>query len=223
MKPTIFRTAKKICAMAVLALAFLAWTSGPAQATTFAFDQTYFFDNTTMVTSSALANNSIEVAITAVTNPFSLAVTATDLTQADFKSQSGSFPNRLCLGYADNGDCLEYTVAPTPLTGATGPIQITISWLKNTNPTTASPLIIQAEGTAAFSSQLLNQTYFPCGGSFTTCPTDFDDPSDTGTTDNFSRFVESFTPSTVPEPATLVLLGSGLVGAVSRSRRRRQR
>lgn len=207
-------------------MAFLAWTSVSAEATAVSFDQTFFFDNTTPVASSTDANNFIEIAITSTGTPFSLAVIATDLTQEDFQAQAGNFSDRLCLGIADNGDCIEYTV--TPVGTFTGPIQISLGWLKDTNPITQSPLIIQAEGNDPFSSELRNQTYFPCGfGGLQTCdPDDPDadtDPADTGTTDNFSRFINSFTPQSAPtpEPATIVLLGTGLAGVLSRSRRRK--
>jgi hypothetical protein len=214
-------------------MAILALRAVPASATP--FDQTYYFNdqfssdtgNQSPLESSIGATNWIDIAIADFTGT-SLDVTAHEFTQADFATDPetaprGSIPIRSglnCLGSVSamttvngpsNPDCVEYVVGP-PNGTVTGPIQITISWGFDTNPTTTSPIIIQAEGSDPYSSELRNQTYFPCGLN------DCIDPADTGSTDNFSRFTEAYDP--VPEPSALMLLGSGLLSLGYRARRR---
>jgi hypothetical protein len=200
-------------------LVILALRAVPAGATPFAFDQTYYFNDSysengfeqpLLPDSVGSATHSIDVAITTVGpdqngSPFSLDVSAHSLPQLDL----GNFSQLNCLEYSGPG-CVEYVVVPTGV--YSGPIQITIAWSLNTNGTTTSPIIIQAEGSDPYSSELQNQTYFPCG--LRGCI----DPADTGTTDNFSRFAEADNP--VPEPSALMLLGSGLLSLGYRARRR---
>jgi hypothetical protein len=202
----------------------LALPAGAVEASTFSFDQVYFFHDATLLDSNVGANNAIRIQITSIDRPFSLDVSATDVTEEQFAKDAGAFTGSGCLGYLSDGDCVEYTVKPEGTGQYMPPIRITVAWLLDTNSIAPSPLLIQAEGNDPFSSELRDQTYFPDSTDGIHFCQDGDDgecdPGESGTTDNFSRFAIL---NPVPEPGTLLLVGSGVAGAFWRRRRQRQR
>jgi hypothetical protein len=215
-----------------LTLTLLAAVASAVEATPFAFDQVYYFHDATPLGSSVGANNAIRVQISSIDQPFGLSVSAIEETEAEFALEAGAFAGTDCLSFLDDHNCIEYNVKPTGSGTYMPPILITIAWLLDTNSIAPSPLLIQAEGNDPFSTELRDQMYFAHStdgipfchdsgddGRGKHCE---DDPAETGSTDNFSRFaVLSSAP--VPEPGTLLLVGSGVVTALWRRRRQRRR
>jgi hypothetical protein len=211
-----------------LTLALLVSTAAAAEATSITFDQIYYFHDGTLLDSDAGANNAIRIQIASVIEPFDLVVSAIEVSQDQFAQEIGGFSGLNCLSYLSDHNCLEYNVTPTQPGLYTGPIFITIGWLLDTNPITTSPTLLQAEGDDPFSFQLRDQQYFPHStGGIPFCTNndndECDDPADTGTTDNFSRFVVAYPPpEAVPEPGTFVMVGCGAIGMMYRRRNQRR-
>jgi len=209
-----------------LAVTLLALLASAVEASPCAPDQVYFFDDATLLPSSVGANNAICIQIASIDQPFSLDVSAKEVTELQFAQEAGAFSGSGCVADLSNGDCVEYTVKPEGTGHYMPPIRITVAWLLDTNSIAPSPLLIQAEGNDPFSSELRDQMYFPNSTDGIHFCQDRDDgecdgdPGDSGTTDSFSRFAIL---NPVPEPGTLLLVGSGVAGAFWRRRRLRRK
>lgn len=129
-----------------------------------------------------------------------------------------NFPNSVCIPTFDTGLCGLFDVFHDgdPTWDEDG-YYVTITWFSNLDPLSQPPddgrnYILQAKdelGGTIFTNQLTDTLYEP-----NPTPTD---PALGGRGNSFSRF-GGF--RTAPEPSTLLLLGCGLLTALSRRRRR---
>ena len=160
-------------------------------------------------------------------HPGSFNVTVTDSIQtpAEIEARLGKFPGYVCVPFANRAtDCVDFQVdapAPNPDPNAvntwSGFYDIKVTWFANTDP--AFP------NTPGNRIRLLHNRGDIAGDGFDTditIPGSYIpfDPAIGGTDDNFQSFTVVQAPTAVPEPATMFLLGSGLIGAIHQRRRR---
>lgn len=162
----------------------------------------------------------------AVSAFFNVTVTDTIATPAALAARFGAFPGYVCVPFANGGtNCVDFEVAaPAPSTTTwTGFFDITVRWLLDTNT-------LYSNGPGDRIRILHNKGSVP-GDGFDTDITEIGsydpgcalcDPAIGGRDDNFQSFtvVQQPLASNVPEPGTMILLGSGLVGLFRQRRRR---
>ncbi|CAN5886835.1 hypothetical protein BH18ACI5_BH18ACI5_28370 [soil metagenome] len=167
------------------------------------------------------------------TSTFSLNVRDFVTTQGSLGPALVNFPDAQCIPTFDAGQCGLFDVtqpfgpATWETTGPTPGYFFTINWFFNPDDLLSRPpddglnYILQAKnatGGTIFTNQLVDTEYDPFPS-----PTD---PALGGRGDSFSRFGAFRTtsdPVPVPEPGTMLLVGTGLATALHRRRRQHPR
>jgi len=203
-------------AVQILAIAAALWVTTPmtAQASTLSFSQGTFQGATALFgtdpnwyTFSLVFDN--------VLRPFTIDVNVT-------LNPSVSLPPGYVCVPLDGLNCVLFTAVPSDATAWSGNYDLTITWQADTNGAYPNPPLDPSNlgriRILHFDTSGVTDITIP--GSY--CSTCVVDPSIGGKDNNFSDFLVVQAPvTTAPEPASMVLLGSGLAALFVIRRRRR--
>jgi len=236
----------KVGRAAMLAAVLVAFGSVGAQASTIAVTHTYsepgVSSNIYDFEGGAFTPGGYSLELTfdqlAVGAEFDLTVVAESQDPSDLEPRfDNNFPNSRCVTFATGGtQCVDFEImgkdanTPFPTQDSTkwiGSYNIDISWFLDTNadfPNDANRIRIlhnrgDKEGDNFDTDITRLGSYFPGGFGCGDICIEESDPAIGGRDDNFQSFTVVQV-SDVPEPATMLLLGSGLVGLVRHQRRR---
>ena len=201
----------------VLMVAAALWLATPGTASA----STLTFSTGTFVSDAALFGidpnwYTFQLTFDQVITPFTVNVTASTTPNVTLP------PGYTCVPL-DGVNCILFTATPSNPNAWIGNYTLTITWQADTNPGYPNPpLDLSGLGRIRILHyDTTGVTDITIPGSY--CSTCVVDPAIGGKDNNFSDFIVVQAPLTTPEPATMVLMGSGLAFLAVRLRRNRRR
>jgi hypothetical protein len=161
------------------------------------------------------------------------------LSELEFAARAIAFPGYTCLALNAAGDCVDFEVIPCRTLNAAGHCedsdvilkegnwthyQIEIGWIKyNDLPVYDESRMRILHGFGGLDGDTLYDEDMCVtaldNASYDECLAIADPSIRSGNTD-FQHFIAAYSPTAVPEPSSLVLLGTGVCGLLLRRRRR---